>query len=245
MRNSWSARGCSAPSDPHVTSSLPSLRPRVFLPLVSALSGALLLLPGAARALEVAVSAPREHGGYVYCDVQVSQPFEARVRESLEHGMPATLAVHAELWRRRRGWFDRLESTYEAGVRIRYDVWSEQYRIERPGVDPVLVGSLDEADAMLSHSWALPVGRIGQLQPSATYYVAVSAVLKPLSVEDVKEVEGWLSGEVESQRKAGLGVVTELPRALFDAVRNFAGFGDRRVRAASLDFTLPDLFPAH
>jgi len=86
-----------------VTSSLPSLRPRVFLPLVSALSGALLLLPGAARALEVAVSAPREHGGYVYCDVQVSQPFEARVRESLEHGMPATLAVHAELWRRRRG----------------------------------------------------------------------------------------------------------------------------------------------
>jgi hypothetical protein len=93
--------------------------------------------------------------------------------------------------------------------------------------------------------WSLPVGRIGQLQPQARYYVAVSAVLKPLSVEDVKEVEGWLSGEVESQRKAGLGVVTELPRALFDAVRNFAGFGDRRVRAASTDFTLPDLFPAH
>ena len=96
-----------------------------------------------------------------------------------------------------------------------------------------------------SPTWVLPVGRIGQLQPSATYYIAVSAVLKPLSVEDVKEVEGWLSGEVESQRKAGLGVVTELPRALFDAVRNFAGFGDRRVRAASVDFSLPDLFPAH
>ena len=229
-----------------MTPSLPTFRsPRALLPLVCALSTALLLLPCAAWALEVAVSAPHEKSGYVYCDVQISQPFEARVRESLERGMPATLAVHAELWRRRHGWFDRLESTYEAGVRIRYDVWSEQYRIERPGVDPVLVASLDEADAMLSRPWSLPVGRIGQLQPNATYYIAVSTVLKPLSVEDVKEVEGWLSGEVESQRKAGLGVVTELPKALFDAVRNFAGFGDRRVRASSLDFSLPDLFPAH
>ena len=129
-------------------------------------------------------------------------------------------------------------------MRIRYDVWSEQYRIERPGAEPVLVPSLDAADALLSHPWALPVGRIGQLNPEGAYYVAVSAVLKPLSVEDVKEVEGWLSGEVQSERKAGIGVVTELPRALFDAVRNFAGFGDRRVRASTMDFALSDLFPS-
>ena len=63
-------------------------------------------------------------------------------------------------------------------------------------------------------------------------------------VEYVKEVEGRLSGEVQSERKAGIGVVTELPRALFDAVRNFAGFGDRRVRVSSMDFALSDLFPS-
>jgi hypothetical protein len=186
---------------------------------------------------------PRERAGYVYCDVRVRDPFETRVRESLARGMPATLSVRAELWRRRRGWFDRLESTYEAAVRIRYDVWSEQYRIDRPGGVSNFVPSLDAADRLLSNPWSLPVGRIGQLRPQGAYYVVVSAVLKPLSVEDVKEVEGWLSGEVETQRRAGLGVVTELPRALFDAVRNFAGFGDRRVRAVSEDFGLKDLFP--
>lgn len=225
---------------------LPSFRrpPSRRTPLGGTLALAwLVLLPAAAWALDLTVDSPREHDGYVYCDVRVSEPFEPRVRESLEHGMPATLVVRAELWRRRRGWFDRLESTYEAAVRIRYDVWSEQFRIERPGADPVLVSSLNEADAFLSHPWALPVARIGQLKPEAVYYVAVGAVLKPLSVEDVKEVEGWLSGEVESQRKAGLGVVTELPLALFDAVRNFAGFGDRRVRIASDDFSMADLFP--
>jgi len=204
----------------------------------------LAALPARARALDLAVDSPRERAGYVYTDVRLHDPFEPRVRESLERGMPATLSVRAELWRRRHGWFDRLESSYEAAVRIRYDVWSEQYRIERPGAEPVLVPSLDAADALLSHPWALPVGRIGQLNPEAAYYVAVSAVLKPLSVEDVKEVEGWLSGEVQSERKAGIGVVTELPRALFDAVRNFAGFGDRRVRVSSMDFALSDLFPS-
>lgn len=204
----------------------------------------LALRPLAAWALDLDVAMPREHSGYVYCDVRLRDPFETRVRESLERGMPATLSVRAELWRRRHGWFDRLEGNYEAAVRIRYDVWSEEFRIERPGAAVELVPSLAAAESLLSHPWALPVARIGQLQPEADYYVAVSAVLKPLSVEDVKEVEGWLSGEVESQRRAGIGIVTELPRALFDAVRNFAGFGDRRVRTASLDFTLADLFPS-
>jgi hypothetical protein len=74
--------------------------------------------------------------------------------------------------------------------------------------------------------------------------VVVYATLKPLSVEDVAEVEGWLSGEVKTRSGAGLGVIAELPRSLFDAVRNFAGFGDRRARAVSEEFGLQDLFPA-
>jgi hypothetical protein len=36
-------------------------------------------------------------------------------------------------------------------------------------------------------------------------------------------------------------VITELPRSLFDAVRNFAGFGDRRTRSSSQDFMLGEL----
>jgi hypothetical protein len=71
--------------------------------------------------------------------------------------------------------------------------------------------------------------------------VIVSATLKPLSVEDVEEVEGWLSGEVETKRRAGFGVITELPRALFDAVRNFAGFGDHRAREQTPPFAPDEL----
>ena len=40
--------------------------------------------------------------------------------------MPATLQLHVELWRRRGGWFDRMERSVDAAVRLRYDVWSEE-----------------------------------------------------------------------------------------------------------------------
>lgn len=204
---------------------------------------ACLIAASPALALEVRLSVPRERGGYLYIDAAVRESFDQRVGESLQRGMPATLELRAELWRRRNGWFDRLEGGFEARVRIQYEAWNERYRIERTGVAPLRVTGLDSVATVLSRPWALPVGRVGELKPGAPYYVVVNAVLKPLSVEDVAEVEGWLSGEVRTQRGAGFGVITELPRSLFDAVRNFAGFGDRRSRAATQDFEMRDLFP--
>ena len=105
------------------------------------------------------------------------------------------------------------------------------------------MASLDSVEIALSRPIALRVGRVGDLDPGARYYVVVTATLKPLSVEDVEEIEGWLSGEVKTTGGKGFGVITELPRSVFDAVRNFVGFGDQKARAMSPDFELRALFP--
>ena len=199
--------------------------------------------PSLARGMDLAVSRPREKNGFVLVDARLSDLFAPRVAESLARGMPATLRMHAELWRRRSAWFDRLENSVDASVRIRYDVWSDRYLLERYGAEPMVVTTIDSVATVLSRPWALAVGRVGQLAPRPRYYVVVSATLRPLTVEDLAEVEGWLSGEVEKKRRAGFGVITEIPRALFDAVRNVAGFGDQRARAVTDDFRLEDLFP--
>jgi uncharacterized protein DUF4390 len=202
-----------------------------------------LLIAAAAGALEVEVVSMREHEGHVWTDVRLSGLFAPRVAESLSRGMPATLRMHTELWRRRRGWFDRLETSFDAEVRIRYDVWSRAYQLERRGAPAVGVATLDSVEAALQRPVALRVGRVGDLEPGARYYVIVTATLKPLSVEDVEEIEGWLSGEVKTTGGKGFGVITELPRSVFDAVRNFVGFGDQKARAISPDFELRELFP--
>ncbi|HEY2954259.1 MAG TPA: DUF4390 domain-containing protein [Candidatus Eisenbacteria bacterium] len=202
-----------------------------------------LLAAGAAAALEIETLATRENAGYLWADVALHDLFAPRVAESLSRGMPATLRLHADLWRRRSAWFDRLVNSFDAELRIRYDVWSRSYQLERHGSPPLSVSSLDSVVTVLSRPLALRVGRVGDLDPGARYYVVVAATLKPLSIEDVKEVEGWLSGEVEEKRGTGFGIITGVPRSVFDAVRNFVGFGDERARAISPDFELRTLFP--
>ena len=206
---------------------------------------ALLLLGAPARpahALGLAAAAPHERSGYVWVEARLADLFTPSVEGSLARGMPATLALHAELWRRRTGWFDHLESAFDAGLRLRYDFRAAAYRLERSGAQPLVVPGLDSVRVVLSRPLPLPVGRVGPLLPDQRYYVVVTVTLRPLSVEDAAEVEGWLSGEVEGGGAAPLGILTGLPRSLFDAARNFAGFGDEHARAITDDFTLKDLF---
>jgi len=187
------------------------------------------------------MGAPHERDGRVLIEVRPASALNERVAGSLARGMPATLQLHAELWRDRRGWFDKLESSADASVRIRYDVWSDNYLIERIGAEPIVVGSADSVASVLERPWLIPIGRIGELNPGANYYVVLTATLRPLTVEDLEEVEGWLSGEVGNTKKSGIGVVTEIPRSVFDAVRNVAGFGDQKARAISEPFMLGEL----
>jgi hypothetical protein len=204
---------------------------------------ATLALAARAQAIDLALGDPRERSGQVWVDARLANLFEGPVAQSLSRGMPATLQLHAELWRKRTAWFDRLESSFDASVRIRYEVWNEAYRIERSGGPARVLSSLDSVRVFLERPIELPACRLDRLDEDARYYVAVTVTLAPLSVEDVQEVEGWLSGEVESKRHAGFGVFTELPQSLYDAVRNFAGFGDRHARARTPLFAVDSLTP--
>lgn len=212
---------------------LPSrLSPRVLTILVA------LAWPGVAHALNVALAPPRVRSDSVWVDVRLGDLFDARVEESLARGMPATIQLHAELWRRRSGWFDRLENTVDAELRVRYETVNRAYRLERQGAMPRTFGTLDSMAAAIAGPLAMPAGRIRPEERTHWHFVVVTVTLRPLSVEDVAEVESWLSGEVESKRGSGFGLITQVPRALFDAVRNFAGFGDDRARAISVDFRI-------
>jgi hypothetical protein len=200
-----------------------------------------LCLARAAHAIEVDLEPPYASDARVWTGVLLDQVLSTRVEESLARGMPARLTVHAERWRKRGGWFDHLESSFDAALKIRYDVWNRLYLIEGRGLPALSEPSLDSVRAVLARPIEVPVGRLETLAADHRYYIVVTVTLQPLSVEDIEEGEGWLSGEVENKRHSGIGVVTAIPRSVFDAVRNLAGFGDQRARAISEVFTLGTL----
>lgn len=203
-----------------------------------------LLLPLPAHAFQITAIRPaRDAKGQLWVELRIEEPIEPRVASSLGRGMPATLTLHAELWRRRNGWFDRMERVVEARLRMRYDVWSDEWRLDRPGAPPLIVRSLDSLETALERTLTVPVASLARIGPEVPCYVVVSASLRPLNIEDLEEVEIWLSGEVREKKRSGLGVFTALPRSLFDAARNFAGFGDDRSRLISADFTPANLPP--
>ena len=159
----------------------------------------------------------------------LERPIEGGVARSLERGMPATLTLDVELWRRREGWFDRMEHASRATFRMRHDVWGERWRVEDPDGHTLVVATLDSLQLLLERTIDLPVAPLDALAPDAPCYVVVIASLRPLDVEDAEEVEGWLSGEVRDRDKSGLRVLTGLPRSLFEAARNFAEIGRAHV----------------
>ncbi len=214
---------------------------RACRPLVPALALVALSAP-LARAFQLTAIRPaRDASGQLWVELKIEQAIEPRVANSLGRGMPATLTLHAELWRKRSGWFDRMERAVDATFRMRYDVWSDRWRLERPGGASTSVGTLDSLETVLESTLALPVSPLARLAPNVGCYVVVSASLRPLNVEDVEEVEGWLSGEVKEKQHSGLGILTGIPRSLFEAARNFAGFGDERSRLISTEFTPANL----
>jgi hypothetical protein len=212
---------------------------------VGAVLASLVIASGTARAFQLTSIRPtRDSSGQLWVEVQLDQPIEPRVMSSLGRGMPATLTLHAELWRRRRGWFDRMERSVDATFRLHYIVSSSSWHLDRPGAPPLPVSTLDSLQLLLEHTLALPVAPLDRIAPETSCYLVVSASLRPLNVEDLEEVEGWLSGEVEEKRHSGFGILTGIPRSLFEAARNFAGFGDERSRLISTEFTPANLPPA-
>ena len=152
---------------------LPACSARFARALAWALLGLLAAAP--VHALEIAtVTAARDDGGRLRVTTRLEDPIETRIERSLLRGMPATLQLHVELWRRRGGWFDRMERSTDAGLRLRYDVWKEEWRIERAGAPPVLLGSIDSLELALSRPITLALPGLDRLPLKGRCYVVVT-----------------------------------------------------------------------
>jgi len=176
----------------------------------------------------------------IWVAFEIDEEFFEKLTDTLDRGFSATLKYTFEIWEPRRTWFDRLNRSVVIPYKVRYDSWSEEY---------VALGSRGEVDAQASpedlsicHRGVnrIPVFDVARLKPDRSYYLHLSVELQPLTVEEIRELEGWLRGtwsgsEGRTSRTRGIS------RGLFGLVKNLTGFGDEVVRTRSENFSLDQL----
>jgi 5-carboxymethyl-2-hydroxymuconate isomerase len=197
---------------------------------------ALLFLAPAAGAndLGLSVGPIEQENGAVVVSYRVENPWTPRLTETLRGGMPATVTFEVGVWKRRAFWFDKLVLAIQSEHRIFYDPWQHTFRVRSGAVrgKSRILPTLDSLGAYLFAERRVALAAVETLEPEASYYVSVRATIRPLSAEDLDEVEDWLSGEVKSPDTPEHGVRSYL-RGL--AV-NISGLGDRTALAKSEPF---------
>jgi uncharacterized protein DUF4390 len=203
----------------------------------------LVLLPSVCGAndLGLTVGPVEEVDGAVTVSYRAETPLTPRLEETLLSGMPATVTFEVGLWKRRAFWFDKLVLAIKREHKVIYDPWGKAFRL-RSGLSrkrPLAVPSLDSLKSLLFAERQLPLVPTAALSPEAGYYVSTRVTIRPLTAEDLGEVEDWLTGDANNPERPRRGV----PGYLLGIAVSFSGLGDRTALAKSETFR-PSLLEA-
>jgi hypothetical protein len=175
----------------------------------------------------------------LHVDFDVVGLFSDRIRDGLSRGLPMTFSVQVDLWRTRAGWWDALESRSIRRFKVQRNVFDDRFFVHGEDGKRFIVSDLPALERHLSIRRAEFVSRITNLPREKSYYVAVTPSLRPLTIEDVQEVEAWLNGEIEESRdETAISVITGVPRMFFNVFVDLAGLGDKSTLARSGTFRL-------
>jgi hypothetical protein len=165
----------------------------------------------------------RRAGDVLSVSYRVDTPFTPKLEEPLLRGMPATVMFEVGVWRRRTFWFDKLVVAYRSEHKVAYDPWSKTFRI-RSGANAPRERSVPDLDSLrtaLFQPRNLPVALVSSLDSTAAHYVSVKVVVRPLSADDLGEIEDWLAGGDPDGEERGM------PAYLLEWAVNLSGLGDR------------------
>jgi len=193
--------------------------------------------------------------GWVTAHLALADAFDADMRASLASGLPTTVRFTTELWQQRSHWFDRQVSSRVASYRIRWDPGERVFTLTYPG--PPRTDAYEELDPLLAElsTRAIRVHPRGDLEDRHRYFVTAEAAIRPLTLEEFRELDGWIGGRIRGRGDADgddsegvLGPPTEeeargggVAQTFFGLLVDLAGFGDVIHRDRTAPFRPGDL----
>jgi len=150
--------------------------------------------------------------------------------ERLGEGIPATLILVVDLWKERDGWWNSLVRSQVLVYRFQVDAWTGVVELLDQAGATLRFPDRASLQVWLERVHEIMLGTPRDFEKERAYYVNVKALLRPMKLEDLEEVDAWLSGRVTGGGKGGvLGVPKAVARVLFGA----SGLGDKNATGRS------------
>jgi hypothetical protein len=108
----------------------------------------------------------------------VKNCFTPEMETAVQNGIPATFTFYVELYRTRKGWFDKQLVDRTFYHTLTHDSLKEMYQIEFSEKDRrITTGSLAEAKRLMAEVNGFKTIKLKQLKPGVTYRLLVKAKL--------------------------------------------------------------------
>jgi hypothetical protein len=211
--------------------------------LVALTLAAAAFAPGAAPAdaedddIRLNIVDIRFNSGYLTFDLLLDGAFNEDQERILREGFPTHMTYTVELWRDRGFWFDKLELSRTLTIKVTYDLWAERFVVRFRKDDLSKFRTIEEVAQATCVLPNLELVSHDELDPSERYYISVGARLRPLTMEEVGELEDWLSGERRSDEGRGGGALS-IPKYLVRMLLGSAGVAERSALTRSETFTV-------
>lgn len=212
--------------------------------------------PNPAEGLRLVIDSLYVNDGILRVDFHADSAVTVKLLEGLRRGLTAAITYHVQVWQKR--WLSDLVAERRLEWKASFDNWERKY----------IVAGLDErrltsSVATVREKWSVQRGLrlvdASRLQPEKNYFIVIEAFLEPVSKENLREIRGWLAGEIKSAtgsspqadtsaatdyRTDSTGRTTEaavdssaeksgIKLRILETVMNLIGFGGKKTSARS------------
>ena len=152
---------------------------------------------------------------YLCVDFYLKNAVDKDLLESMQNGIPALLRYRVDVWLDRANWYDKLVRSTSFAYRVNYDNWDTLYCVctyRGDTEETINAGDVAELIHLVCNQQRMKICPFRELDLLASYYVTISAEIRSLSAERVREIDSWLGGADEPDESGGgfLGFVIGL-----------------------------------
>ena len=163
-----------------------------------------IVVTSSARSVDIEFRYLKFNEGMILTDLAVVDSLPISLIEYINKGVPVAFEYGLEIWKTRRGWFDRHITDRKLTYRVRYDTWEKNYTVMQIKPDLTIEHILSDNREVVDLVTATRRVSIPLNDTSGTFYVVGKLSIKTMTLSNFKEVESWLKGEISGARKPEL-----------------------------------------